>query len=116
MVLPCFVWKRLILIPPHLFFDTRYSYRILVASLTKLESAGLLQCGNRYEATSSRCLCIEYTMHYLSTVQWKSEKMTEKSKRSKLLGEDTINLKISELLSSSSEIVWTSTHTIRDRT
>ena len=27
-------------------------------------------------------------MHYLSTVQW-VEKMTEKSKRSKLLGDDT---------------------------
>ena len=27
-------------------------------------------------------------MHYLSTVQW-AEKMTEKLKRSKLLGEDT---------------------------
>ena len=33
----------------------------------------------------------------------------------KLLGEDTINLNISEL-SSSSVILWTSTHTIRDRT
>ena len=32
------------------------------------------------------------------------------------LEEDTINLNISELSSSSSVIVWTSTHTIRDST
>ena len=46
----------------------------------------------------------------------KAEKMTEKLQRSKRLEEDTINLNISELSSSSSVIVWTSTHTIRDST
>ena len=37
-VLPLFVWKRLILVAPNLFCHTRYIYRILVASLTKLGS------------------------------------------------------------------------------
>ena len=57
-----------------------------------------------------------YNALFIHSPMEKAEKMTEKSKRSKLLGEDTINLKISELLSSSSVIVWISTHTIRDRT
>jgi len=56
-----------------------------------------------------------YNALFIHSPMEKAEKMSEKSKRSKLLGEDTINLKFSELLSSSSVIVWTSTHTIRGR-
>ena len=46
----------------------------------------------------------------------KSEENDGKIKEIKTIGEDTINLKSSELLSSSSVIVWTCTHTIRGRT
>ena len=55
-------------------------------------------------------------MHDLSQFNRKSGENDGKITEIKTLEEDTIHLNISELSSSSSVIVWSSTHTIRDRT